>query len=256
MTDGPKKIIFIPDAHLKDPDDENYRALMDFLDGLVGKKPDSLVIIGDLFDFWMGYRSVVPYRHLPLLSRLESLARAGVAVHYTEGNHDFFVGPYFSDVIGAAIHPGPWEMTAGGLRLYIAHGDQVNRKDYGYRFLRRLLRSLPVRFLRYLIPPFVIEKIAGGMSRASRVYTDAKRDDTLLITRKFAERRFAEGYDAVVLGHFHVTDLWETKHGNKKRVCVNVGRWMDGRLDYVELSGGRFRMREFSPPSRQGRRPS
>jgi UDP-2,3-diacylglucosamine hydrolase len=236
------RVVFIPDAHLTDPADDDYRDMSVFLDRLIGRltPSDTVVIMGDLFDFWVGFRSVVPYRYLPILSRLHSLSAGGVTIHYTEGNHDFFMGPFFTEFIGAQVHTGPWELTHSGLRVYVAHGDQVNPRDRGYRFLRLVLRSLPVRVIRHLIPPFVIERIARAMSRASRVYTDTKKDDKQALGREFAVTRFFDGYDAVVLGHFHLPATWGMELSGRRCIYVNTGSWME-RRQYVELYGGKFR---------------
>ncbi len=250
MTDGSGRIVFLPDAHLSDPQGEDFRDLVAFLDELTASlgPADAVVIMGDLFDFWMGFRYVIPYKFLSVLSSLLTLSRRGVAIHYTEGNHDFFMGPFFTESLGATVHPSQWELTHGGLRILVAHGDQVNKKDWGYRFLRRLLRSLPVKVLGRLVPPFMLEKIARAMSRASRVYTDNKKDDREGICREFAVLRFFEGYDGVVLGHVHQPDLWKMELDGRRRTYVNVGRWMD-RRDYVVLEGDEFRPMRRSIPA-------
>lgn len=242
MNEWGGRVVFIPDAHLRDPADDDYRDMTAFLDGLIKRlsPPDTIVIMGDLFDFWIGLRTVVPYRYLPILARLHELSEAGVTIHYTEGNHDFSVGPFFTEFIRAQVHTGPWELSHSGLRIYVAHGDQVNRRDRGYRFLRLVLRSLPFRLIRHLIPPFVLERIAGGMSRASRAYTDSKRDDKEALGREFAITRFFEGYDAVVLGHFHEPTTWGMELDGRRRTYINTGSWMD-RREYIELRSGVFR---------------
>ena len=149
MAEKRERIVFLPDAHLKNPSDENYRAMIEFLTK-IAPTATTIVIIGDLFDFWAGYRKA-PKRYEPIIESLLKLSRKGIKIHYTEGNHDFFMGPVFTDKIGADVHPGPWEIESGGKRIYIAHGDEVNRQDYGYLTLRWVLRSLPVRILLRII---------------------------------------------------------------------------------------------------------
>jgi len=241
MTGEDSRVVFIPDAHLRDPADDDYRDMTAFLDELIDRltPSDTVVIMGDLFDFWVGFRYVVPYCYLPILERLRMLSAKGITIHYTEGNHDFFVGPFFTEFIGARVHPDPWEFMHAGLRIYVAHGDQVNPRDWGYRLLRGLLRSLPARLVCKLTPPFVLDRIARVMSRASRVYTDTKKDDKEALGREFAVSRFFDAYDAVVLGHFHHPVTWGMELNGRRRVYVNTGSWMD-RREYVELAGGTF----------------
>ncbi|MBN1571867.1 MAG: UDP-2,3-diacylglucosamine diphosphatase [Deltaproteobacteria bacterium] len=250
MTSKSGKTYFITDSHLTSPDDENYSALLFFLDVLKAEReatpgPLILVILGDLFDFWVGYRSLVPKRYEKVIDRLFDLSRNGVDIRYTEGNHDFFMGPIFTDRIGASVYSRPWDMETQGLRIYIAHGDQVNRKDYGYRLLRCFLRNPLFRIIRRCTPNFVIEMIAKKMSRASRAYTERKEDDHEEIAWEFANVRFREGYDAVVIGHFHERKLKRTDLSGRERLYVNVGLWMDGDYDYVILEGGKFKPMKF-----------
>jgi UDP-2,3-diacylglucosamine hydrolase len=247
MTKGKGRVVFIPDSHLTGPEDNDYLAMTDFLDDLAARldPSDTLVIMGDLFDFWVGFRYVVPYVYLPILARLHDISKKGVTIHYTEGNHDFFMGPCFTDLIGAQVHAGPWELSHEGMRIYVAHGDQVNRRDWGYRFLRGLLRSLPVRTLRHLLPPFVIERVARRMSGASRVYTDTKTDDKEALGREFAVTKFFAGYDAVVLGHFHHSVFWSMELGGKQHTYINAGSWQ-GRHEFVELEGKTFRPSNYT----------
>ena len=250
MNSKSGKIYFITDSHLTSPEDENYSALISFLDRLISESaatPGSLVlvILGDLFDFWVGYRKIVPKRYEMVIDRLTDLSRSGADIRYTEGNHDFFMGPIFTDRIGAAVYAKPWDIEAQGLRIYVAHGDQVNRKDYGYRLLRCFLRSPIFRIIRRSTPDFVIEMIAKKMSSASRAYTDRKENDHDEIAWEFAKARFAEGYDAVVIGHFHERKLKKTTLNGGERAYVNVGVWMEGYYDYVLLEGGKFKPEKF-----------
>ncbi len=85
----PMRTLFLADAHLRQEADDNYRLLMRFLAGLRGET-ETLYILGDLFDFWIGYpRSAFPH-YLPLLEALEELRRSGTRIVYLEGNHGLF----------------------------------------------------------------------------------------------------------------------------------------------------------------------
>ncbi len=89
-----------------------------------------------------------------------------------------------------------------------------------------------------------ITRRSRGVSRASRVYTDTKKDDKEALGREFAVARFFEGYDAVVLGHFHYPSSWGMELDGRRRAYVNAGSWME-RRHYVELDGGKFRRKTY-----------
>ena len=100
------RTIFIADAHLKSPDDLNYRLMLRFLRELEGKL-DTLYIVGDLFDFWLGFPSHPFKQYNTVLDELERLAAKGCRLVYFEGNHDFHLGVIFSERLKAEIRTGP-----------------------------------------------------------------------------------------------------------------------------------------------------
>ena len=96
--------LFIADAHLLAPQDANYRRLLEFLRAQRGRTR-TLVLLGDIFEFWIGYRYCVFSAYVPLLEALRELREAGARIVYVEGNHDFHLGPYFAETLGCDILP-------------------------------------------------------------------------------------------------------------------------------------------------------
>lgn len=217
------RAIFIADAHLRHEADENYRLLMEFLAELRGKI-DTLYILGDLFEFWIGYRTVPFTHYLPILERLRELAASGVAIVYLEGNHDFHMGPFFSETLGARLHPGPTVAEIEGKRVYLCHGDEVNRRDYPYRLLRFILHSPLTKAATRVVPPAVASWIAERMSRQSRSNHGSRQNrwDYPALLRAFAAERFREGVDVVVSGHFH-TPFLDASDG---KTLLSLGDWL------------------------------
>jgi len=231
------KLIFLSDAHLKGLDDPNQRLLCSFLEGLDGV--DTLVILGDLFDFWVGFNDAVYYQYLPILAQFLRLKDKGVKIKYLEGNHDFFMGPFFTDVLKAEVYPYPMEMELDGKRLFLAHGDTVNKRDYGYRFLRWFLRRRPIHFIMRNLPSLVW-RMAKVMSKGSRQYLGKGFDyDTILLNYAMDKR----GYDAVILGHSHVPRFERIMGG---MLYVNLGDWIT-HYTYLVYEDGGFRLERCSP---------
>jgi UDP-2,3-diacylglucosamine hydrolase len=238
--------VFISDAHLRNEKDENYGILSDFLKGLAGNT-ETLFILGDLFEFWIGYPQV-PFRHyLPILEHLRLLREAGIEIVYFEGNHDFHMGTFFEQTLNARIYSGPAVIDLDGKKVYLCHGDQVNDGDYGYRILRFCLHNRLTRWLIPFIPPFVASHIADRMGRASRknhAGRNAKWDFPSII-RGFANKRFMEGCDVVVVGHFHLPFLEETGSGCSKAL-ISLGDWIS-HFTYGEWENGRLSLKYFKP---------
>ena len=64
--------VFIADAHLRNADDPNYAKLLAFLRNCRGTT-DTLFILGDLFEFWIGYRHPPFTHYYPVLDQLRQL---------------------------------------------------------------------------------------------------------------------------------------------------------------------------------------
>ncbi len=242
------KTIFIADAHIKDIDSTSQRLLCSFIDS-IKNEISSLIILGDLFDFWFGLKGVIPDRYMPILNKLFELSRSGVEITYAEGNHDFFMGPFFKDVLRASIYPCEIEMDFNGRRGYLAHGDCVNKKDYGYRMLRSLLRSRPFYLFASALPPFLLFKLASLSSHTSRNYLGkGKHLDRIFMD--FARKKWDEGFDIVVLSHSHSPQFLSEDNGRK--LYINIGDWIEN-MTYLEYEDGAFNLKRFG--TNQGQQP-
>jgi UDP-2,3-diacylglucosamine hydrolase len=236
--------VFIADAHLKSERDENYRTLLRFLATLEGNT-DTLFILGDLFEFWIGYRRIPFSNYSPLLEQLRKLSASGVRIVYFEGNHDFHMGPYFSETLQAEVHPGPAIVSLDGKRVYLCHGDEINSRDYGYRLLRALLHSSISKLLIPLVPAAVTSFIAERMSRQSSKKHGRRRLswDYAAILREFAAARFSEGCEVVIAGHFHLPFLERSADGGE-RVLLSLGDWIS-QFSYGEWLDGELSLKSY-----------
>lgn len=240
------RAIFLADAHLKDEQDKNYRLFLQFLEEQRGTL-DALFILGDLFDFWIGHRSM-PFSHYrPVLENLLRLRNDGTVIHYFEGNHDFHLGPYFTEVLGAHVYRSAALLELDGKKIYACHGDQINLQDYGYRMLRFALHNRVTGLVVPFVPPPVTSYIAEMMARNSkRQYRSREtRWNYQAIIRTFAARRFAEGCDAVITGHFHMPFL-EGSGPGRHQTTISLGDWIS-RFSYAEWDNGVIRLMTYQP---------
>lgn len=234
--------VFIADAHLRKPSDYNYRLLMRFLAELRGTT-DTLFILGDLFEFWVGYGYQAFPHYRPVLDALRDLSEAGTEIVYFEGNHDFHLNGCFSETLKATIHPKPARVILEGMQVYMCHGDQVNSLDYGYRFLRYVLHSRSTRMLFRLIPPRLVFRVAEHLSSRSKTFHRARnmKWDYKTLLAGFAEKRFREGCDAVVTAHFHLPHLTVTNEG---KTILSLGDWIN-QFSYGEFHDGKFTLHSY-----------
>jgi len=229
----------ISDIHLGHAPAEVERALLQFLRALPGRA-GSLMINGDLFEFWFEWKRVVPRSGVRALAALMDLRDAGLPVTLIAGNHDCWGGDVLREA-GVTFMEGPWTGTLGGWRSRVEHGDGLREKeDRGYRALRRVLRNrLAIRAFRSIHPDWAT-RLAVGSSHASRTYQprDAGRG-----LREVARSTLAASADTELLiyGHSHVAALERMPSGN---VYANAGSWLDAPT-YLLVTPERIALREW-----------
>jgi UDP-2,3-diacylglucosamine hydrolase len=216
---------FISDVHLGlgPPDREKAKEnrLLQMLDH-VRRTGDALYVVGDLFDFWFDYRTVVPRGFHRTLTALQALTDAHIPVHFLAGNHDYWIGDFFEKELNIRIHLEPFETVIDGKRVYLHHGDGLAQKDLGYRLIKPVLRSrLAIAAYRWLHPDIGVP-LARGSSKTSRQYTSDKDFGEEQAMVSYARTLIDRGIDVVVMGHRHRPELRQLGNG----VYVNLGDWI------------------------------
>jgi UDP-2,3-diacylglucosamine hydrolase len=241
------RAIFLADAHLRRPEDRNYRALLTFLAGQEGKT-DLLIILGDLFEFLIGY-PVEDFPHYrPVLDRLLSLKAAGTRIIYFEGNHDFHLGSFFTETLGAEVHPGPSIIDLAGKQTFICHGDQINRDEWSHRLLRALFHGPLIKALIPVVPARFACFIADCLGRRSvtgRAKKKRRVDTRAMLIRDYAAEWFGKGCTVVATGHFHLPFLETSEDGC--HTLLSMGEWIT-RYSYAECLDGEFFLKSYAPP--------
>jgi UDP-2,3-diacylglucosamine hydrolase len=195
---------------------------------LAQKEASLFVILGDLFDIWVGEGRAFQEEYAPLIAEFQKLKKNS-RILYFEGNHDFHLEKFWKEKMGFEVFSGPTKLEFGKIKIWAEHGDEINRQDRGYLALRAFLRLKPVRFFIENIPSRVVFKIGSGASNASRKYTDHKRDPVLEIFREYAQTlRRREDFQLLVTGHTHVPDDFAFKNEDLETRLINLGSWFDG----------------------------
>ena len=221
MLDAP--VYIFSDTHLGAAPPRVETALLEFLRA-VRRDAGSLLINGDLFDFWFEWRTVVPRRSFRVLSALADLVDDGMKVLLIAGNHDCWGGEVLREDVGITYHSGAWEGSIAGWRARVEHGDGLRPKeDRGYRMLRKVLRH-PASIAAFkLLHPDLGTGIANRMSHTSRRYRALDEGAGI---RRIAMNRLAQDRNTELLlfGHSHVAHLERSPGGG---VYANAGSWLD-----------------------------
>ncbi|MDA1082434.1 MAG: UDP-2,3-diacylglucosamine diphosphatase [Gemmatimonadetes bacterium] len=215
--------LIVSDAHLGAAPQETERSLLAFLD-VAKREAKSVVINGDLFDFWFEWRHVMPRVGFRTLAALASLRDAGVEVLWIAGNHDCWGGDILANDVGVTYHVGPWRGEIGSWQTLIEHGDGLRDvEDAPYRRLRAVLRNpAAIWAFRRILHPDWATALAKRTSHTSRNMRPRDGGDGL---KRVAHERLASGDapDLYIFGHSHVSVV-ERANG---RVLANPGAWLD-----------------------------
>lgn len=193
----------IADLHLDPRQPLPWRAFEDWLATLAGAP--ALLVLGDLFEYWIGPGQGRDPAYAGLLDALRARARSGTALHFLRGNRDFLLGPDFEAAVEGRLHPdGLVGRTSAGLRVLFLHGDELATRDRSYQRLRRVLRSRAVRALAHAAPT----GLAAAAARALRGKSEravAAKSAAYVELQAGAAAAFSAANRAthVVCGHAH-----------------------------------------------------
>lgn len=205
-------VALIADAHLGGPGGP-AGPLVEQLEALPAQRCERLVLMGDLFQAWIGSPRFETRPIAEVVAALRRLRAGGLRVDYIEGNRDFFLrGSPYADAFDSVVLEVAFE--AGGRRYLAVHGDGLNDRDWQYRFWRRLSKSPPVRLAVTRTPRRWARRLVDSTEeKLSRTNFKHKVELPERAIRAYAERRLAEGHDVLVLGHFHEPRRWQVQGG-------------------------------------------
>lgn len=221
MLPGP--CYLISDAHLGVASRDAERALVGFLSH-VNEHAGSLVVNGDLFDFWFEWSWVIPRIGYRVIAALAAIAERGTPVIWIAGNHDCWGGSFLRDDVGLQYVVGCWRGDAAGWRLRVEHGDGLRgAADRRYRLVRPILRNRAAMWAyRNLLHPDWASRLALGTSATSRTYSAADNGEGLKAVA-FRDLAGDANLDAIVFGHSHIPALVEAPSGG---YYGNAGNWL------------------------------
>ena len=196
------QIFVIGDCHIGLAEGSELPILA-WLDRFVQLRPHALYLNGDLFHYFIADPKFYSPTVEKVFTRFRELRDAGIAVHYVEGNRDFFLDGSFAEKSVTDIG-FEYVIPAGTKRYLIVHGDMINDHDYPYRFWRFASKSAFSRFGLKFVPGLVARKFVDSVEqRLSRSNFKHKSRLPIEHMRQYGQRRSDEGITHVVFGHFH-----------------------------------------------------
>lgn len=244
-----KNIYFASDFHLGSPNHNESRIREDRIVrwlSMIEPTCSELFLMGDIFDFWFEYRTVVPKGYVRLFGKLASMSDAGIKIWFFKGNHDMWVEDYFTKEMGIEIVSDELVIERGGKSFYLHHGDGLGPGDANYRILRKIFRNPVCRWLFSILPPRIGLGIANGWSSKSRIVNTRKEEvfmgeenEWLAIHSKEVLKK--QHYDYFIYGHRHLPMIINL--GNNSQY-FNIGEWF-GFNSYAVFDGEELSLKYF-----------
>ncbi len=248
ITEG-KKIYFASDNHLgaptaKDskPREKKFVAWLDHI------KHDAAAIflLGDLFDFWFEYKTVVPKGFTRTLGKLAELSDSGIPIHYFVGNHDLWMNGYFEEELGIPVYHKPHEFTLHNSSFFIGHGDGLGPGDKGYKRMKKVFTSEFFKWLFRWGHPDIGMRIAQYLSVKNKLISGD--DDATFLgddnewLAQYSKRKLEEKHrDFFVFGHRHLPLEIQLNDTSK---YINLGDWIQ-YYTYGVFDGETFALKTF-----------
>lgn len=245
MAKHEKKIYFVSDVHLGALSLENVQEReKNFSHWLekIRKDAGMLFLMGDIFDFWFDYKSVIPRGFTRTLGKIAEIVDDGIPVHFFTGNHDLWVFDYLSSELGVHVHHEECMMTLYGKKFFLAHGDGLDAEDKRYLFLKKIFTNKILQKLFSMLHPNFSFKIAYGWSKKSRLTKGVapfKENDGIYEYAKALAKK--KSFEYFVVGHRHL--MIDRLLQNKAHFII-LGNWITYN-SYGVFDGETFELKRY-----------
>ena len=245
-----KAIFFASDFHLgldtaEQTSQEREKKIIQWMSSIL-EEAEALYLLGDLFDYWFEYASVIPKGYVRFLAKIAEFTDRGIPVHVLTGNHDMWMFDYLVTELGVQLHRQPIEVTLHHKRFLLGHGDGLGPGDHGYKFIKKVFASPINQWLYARLHPNLGVPLMKYFSQQS----SDKQDDHFDGPEKewltiYAEERLRQEYfDYFIFGHRHLTIDHTLSNGRSR--YLNCGDWLSYD-SYIKYDQTGLKLLTYSP---------
>lgn len=241
-----RAVDFISDLHLSAKLPGTFEAFRRHLDETPA---DAVLILGDLFEAWVGDDSGETGFEATCL---EAIAEAScrISIGFMHGNRDFLVGTPTLHRSGMFALADPTLIEGFGMRVLLTHGDALCLADTEYQAFRRTVRD-PAWQAEFLARPLAERQaLAGHLRDESRKRAATRSPDAYDVDPASAVRWLhSAGAAVLVHGHTHqpgseplapgylrhVLSDWDCESPRPERQRGDVLRWSSAGFERLTL---------------------
>ncbi len=244
-----KKIYFASDQHFGAPTKvESAVREKKFVDWLNIIKNDAEIIflLGDLFDFWFEYKTVVPKGFVRVLGKLAEIRDSGIPIYFFVGNHDLWMHNYFETELNIPVFHDNQEFTFNNKTFLVGHGDGKGPADLGYKRMKKVFTHPFSKWLYRWLHPDIGVRLAQYLSVKNKLISgeaDVKflgEENEWLV--QYAKRKLeTKHYNYLIFGHRHLPMIIAV---GENASYVNLGDWIS-YFTYGVFDGENFELKTF-----------
>ena len=244
-----KKIYFASDQHFGAPTAElSFPREQKFVAWLDEIKVDAeaLFLLGDLFDFWFEYKTVVPKGFVRVLGKLAEIRDSGIPIYFFVGNHDLWMSDYFEKELNIPVYRDNKEFTFNNKTFLIGHGDGKGPGDKGYKRMKRVFTNSFSKAIFRWIHPDIGMKLGQYLSVKNKLisgdedvkFLGEENEWLVLYSKRKLETKH---YNYFIFGHRHLPMKISV---GENAEYVNLGDWI-GYFTFGVFDGENFEIKKF-----------
>ncbi len=244
-----KKIYFASDQHFGAPTPESsFLREKKFISWLDEVKIDAeaIFLLGDLFDFWFEYKTVVPKGFIRVLGKLAEIKDLGIPIYFFVGNHDLWMHDYFEKELQIPVYFDNKEFTFGDKTFLIGHGDGKGPGDKGYKRMKKVFIHPLSKWLYRWLHPDIGMRLAQYLSVKNKLISGDSdvqflgEDNEWLVL--YSKRKLeTKHYNYLIFGHRHLPMVLSVGENSE---YVNLGDWIS-YFTYGVFDGTTFELKTF-----------
>ncbi|WP_274474963.1 UDP-2,3-diacylglucosamine diphosphatase [Mangrovimonas aestuarii] len=245
-----KKVYFASDNHLGAPTQEaslkREKQFVAWLD-MIKQDAEAIFLLGDLFDFWFEYKTVVPKGFTRTLGKLAEISDSGIPVYFFVGNHDLWMDDYFEKELNIPVYHKPHEFIINDKTFLIGHGDGLGPGDKGYKRMKKVFINPFSKWLFRWLHPDIGVRLAQYLSVKNKLISGDEdvtflgEDNEWLV--QYCKRKLEQKHtNYFVFGHRHLPMEIDLKNQSK---YINLGDWIN-YYTYAVFDGETMTLETYS----------
>ena len=229
------RTLFIADLHLSENHPQITAAFFSFLEKET-VNIDTLYILGDLFEVWIGDDERTPLMNQVAEHLSTTSHQHNFNIFYIHGNRDFMLGKKFAKQSNMTLLNEHTEIDLYGRNTLILHGDTLCLADKSYQKMRKIIHNPLLQFIFNLLPLSLRKKIGWKIRTASQSKKSDKPRYIMGVTQSEVARLMVK-HDTLQLihGHTHQVSQNDFELQGQSATRFDVGDWFK-QVSFVEAT--------------------